>query len=142
MIYMFWLILGFVCGGMLLLYARAYSKRAEKQVLAIALVIAAMIYVGFAIMWGDVTWLVIELAGLPIYGIFAWRAIRYSQYYLLGIGWMLHPLWDVVLHLMGPGNIIAPEWYAIGCISFDLLVAGYIFSRVSSWQQVEALSLD
>jgi len=133
--YALWLLLGLVLGGILLIYARSYSRRGEVQVLANTLVIAAIIYVGFAIIWGNVIWFSIELAGLPIYGFFAWTAIRYAQYYLLGIGWMLHPIWDVALHLFGSGRLIAPEWYVVGCISFDLLVAGYIFTRMSYWQR-------
>ena len=42
------------------------------------------------------------------------------------IGWFLHMGWDVVLHLMGPGLHIVPEWYAYACISFDVLMAGYL----------------
>ena len=138
MIYAIWLLLGLVLGSILLIYARSYSQRGEIQVLTIALVIAAIIYVGFAIIWGNLIWVAIELAGLPIYGLFAWLAIRYAYYYLLGIGWMLHPIWDVVLHLFGPGRWLAPEWYAMGCITFDLLIAVYIFYRMSYWQQQNA----
>jgi len=131
---MLWLILGLILGAILLAYARSYRARGERKILAIALVIAAIIYVIFAVIWGDVLWVIIELAGVPIYGVFAWAAIRYSAYWL-ALGWLLHPIWDVALHLSGPGNMVAPEWYTIGCITFDILVAGYVFTRVSYWQQ-------
>jgi hypothetical protein len=38
----------------------------------------------------------------------------------------LHPLWDVVLHYVGPGHSFTPWAYAIACVSFDWLVAIYI----------------
>ena len=126
--------LGLVFGVALLLYARSYREKGEKLILAKALVIAAAIYVLFALIWGNTTWLVIETAGMPLYGFFAWASVRYSAYWL-AIGWLLHPLWDVWLHLLGPGATVAPEWYAVACITFDILVASYIFYRVKFWRQ-------
>ncbi|MCW8964660.1 MAG: DUF6010 family protein, partial [Gammaproteobacteria bacterium] len=96
--------------------------------------IAAIFYVVFAIIWGNSKWLLIEAIGIPVYGLFVWAAIRYSSYWL-SIGWLLHPVWDVVLHVLGPGNFVAPEWYAVGCITFDILVAIYIMFRAKYWQQ-------
>ena len=128
-----WLILGLVFGAVLLVYARSYGARAEKKILAQALVVAAIIYVLFAIVLGNTTWLLIEIIGVPVYGVFARASIRYSTYWL-AIGWLLHPIWDVALHLLGPGHMVAPEWYAIACITFDILVSGYIFIRAPYWQ--------
>ena len=47
----------------------------------------------------------------------------------LAFGWALHPVWDAGLHLMGTGATFAPSWYVVVCISFDLLVGGYIAAR-------------
>jgi hypothetical protein len=38
----------------------------------------------------------------------------------------LHPVWDILLHYVGPGHTFAPETYTIPCITFDLGVAAYI----------------
>lgn len=119
-----WLLLGFVLATPLLIYARSRGGKAELNILGIALVIAAIIYPGFAVVWGDSEWIIIELIGVPLYSLFYWLAFRQPLW--LAAGWLLHPLWDVLLHLNGPGNNIAPEWYATACISFDLLVATYI----------------
>ncbi|MEN8133505.1 MAG: DUF6010 family protein [Pseudomonadota bacterium] len=126
--YVVWLIAGVLLGGVLLLYARAHGIKGEKRILSVALVIAAVIYIGFAFVWGNTAWIAIEIAGVPAYGVFVWLAIRHS-FYWLAVGWGFHPAWDVVLHLLGPGHAIVPEWYAVACISFDLLVAGYILAR-------------
>jgi hypothetical protein len=40
--------------------------------------------------------------------------------------WALHPVWDVLLHYVGPGRSFAPEAYAISCLSWNLVVAVYI----------------
>lgn len=131
--YVYWLVLGLVLGMALLSYARSRGCRFEKRVLAIALIVAAVIYVGFSLVWGNPGWFFIELAGVPVYGLFYWLSVRYS-FYWLAIGWAVHPAWDVFLHLTGPGHFIAPEWYAIACISFDILVAGYIAVSVEKWR--------
>lgn len=131
MSYALWLILGLGLGGALLLYARTRGIRGEKRILSIGLLIAAIIYVGFAFIWGNATWVAIEIAGIPVYGSFVWLAMRHSLNWL-AVGWGVHPAWDVILHLFGPGRTIAPEWYVVACITFDLLIAGYILVRSMS----------
>lgn len=123
-----WLIVGAVLGAVLVMYARTRWRKDEARMLSIALVVVAAIYVGFAVARGDGVWMVIEIAGVPAYGIFIWLAFRHS-FYWLALGWGLHPAWDVLLHLWGPGQAIAPQWYATACVAFDLLVAGYIAAR-------------
>ncbi len=130
-----WLVAGLVLGALLIFYARRFSLRGERKILAQALVIAAVLYMVFAFIWGDMKWVLIELSGILVYGFFVWAAFRYSGYWL-AVGWAFHPLWDVALHLVGPGNQVAPEWYAVACISFDLLVALYIFFRVRLWNDI------
>ena len=135
MLYALWLLLGLVLGSALLFFARRFRKgRAEKHVLGNALIIAAMIYIGFAMLWGNGIWVGIEIVGVLFYWGFARAAIRHSVYWL-AVGWALHPVWDVGLHLLGAGNAIAPQWYAVACISFDLLVAGYVLARAGEWKK-------
>jgi len=94
--------------------------------LAIALIIAAVAYVAFAIGAGEsALWMVGELVGVGVYGAMGLLGVRGSPMWLAA-GWALHPLWDVVLHYFGPGSSFAPIDYTIPCISFDLLVAVYI----------------
>lgn len=119
-----WLLLGFVLGGLFLVYARAQGH-AQRRVLAFGLVIAAVIYVGFALDGAGPVWVLVEILGVGVYGALAWLGLRRSVLWL-ALGWALHTLWDAGLHLTGAGAAFAPEWYAVLCISFDLLVAGYI----------------
>ena len=128
-----WLVLGVVLGSVLIYFARSLGAQREKRILANALIIAAVIYVGFALVWGDFAWFLIELAGVPAYGLFYWLAYRHS-FYWLAVGWSVHPAWDVFLHLTGPGHHVAPEWYATACISFDFLLAAYIVATAGRWQ--------
>ena len=119
------LILGVVWGGLFLWYARSKGATNERLLLASGLVIAAVIYIGFGLVWGNVYWVGIESAGVVFYTLFVILAYQH-KYWWLAIGWLLHVCWDIGLHLMGPGVHIVPAWYAVACIGFDVLMAGYI----------------
>ena len=60
-----------------------------------------------------------------IYGLFYALALKHGILWL-GLGWLLHPLWDLLLHLYGPGHHVVPQWYAWACLSFDAAVFGFI----------------
>ena len=132
--YVLWLIVGLAGGWAYLLYATYGGVRRERRVYAVGLVVAAGIYVVFAFVWGDLMWVAAEMVGVSLCGVFAWLALHHA-YYWLALGWGLHPVWDVALHLFGPGHDVAPEWYAVGCVSFDLLVAGYVLCRIVYWHR-------
>ena len=101
-----------------------------RSVLVIFLFIAAGAYFGFAIVGREVVgtqpnWTLVELVQVVIFATLALLGLRGSPYWLAA-GWALHPLWDVVLHYIGPGHSFTPWTYAIACVSFDWLVAVYI----------------
>jgi hypothetical protein len=101
-----------------------------RSVLVIFLFVAAGAYFGFATLGRDVVdthpiWILVELAQVVVFGTLALLGLRGSPYWLAA-GWALHPIWDIVLHYIGPGNAFTPWTYAIACLSFDWLVAIYI----------------
>jgi len=132
MYYIICVFVGLILGSLFIVIARKLSPNGEKVFLAQALWIAALIYIGFALAWGDMYWLGIESLGVLAYGIFAYLGYRYSAIWV-GLGWLVHPLWDAVLHLYGAGHAIAPDWYVIACISFDVLVGAYILTNLSRY---------
>lgn len=121
----FYLVLGLALAGIYLLYSRRLSPSAELRSLSTVLIVASAIYVVFALFKGNMLWTGLETLGMAIYGLFVYFGFRYSILWLAS-GWALHPAWDVFLHFFGPGQHIAPDWYVIACISFDILVAMYI----------------
>lgn len=128
-----YLISGLISGTFLILYARTQNN--ETKIFAIGLLIAAAIYVVFAVIWGSMVWLFIEIAGVIVFGFIAWLGLRFTKYWL-AFGWTTHLIWDWVIHSWGPGRTIAPEWYVFLCISFDLLISGYIiFSSILKFKQ-------
>jgi len=106
-----------------------------QQVLGLSLLVAALLYIGFAVVGGSGSWLAVEIIGLPIYGVFYYLSGKYTGMWL-SLGWLLHPLWDLVLHLNGPGGHGVPAWYPIACVSFDIAVALYILYRLKRLKNV------
>ena len=128
MFYLFFLILGLIAVFPLLFLANKLSFNAMQQVLGLSLVVAAALYIGFAFVGGSGIWLAVEIIGLPIYGAFYYLSCKYTGIWL-SVGWSLHPLWDVLLHLNVTGAHGVPAWYSLACASFDVAVAMYILYR-------------
>jgi hypothetical protein len=122
----FQILLGAALAVPLVLYAR--SRRREDVIYALGLVVAALVYVGFALAAGAGTAVLIaELVGVALFGAVAWLGVRRTALWLAA-GWALHVGWDLLLHpLSGPGY--APAWYVRACIGFDLVVAAWIALR-------------
>jgi hypothetical protein len=121
---------GAIGGAVLALIAFLLSRFTReiygRALLAIFLITAAGAYFGFAVLAGvSPLWILVELVGVIIFGVMALLGLRDSAWWL-ALGWALHPLWDVVLHLWGPGSSFASQPYAIACITFDWVVAAYI----------------
>ena len=125
---LFWFVLGLVLGAVFIVLARRLGLPGERRLLALGLVVAALIYVGFAVASAGGAWIAAELGGVVVFGGLAVLGLKRSPM-SLAVGWALHPVWDAGLHLMGAGAAFAPTWYVVACISFDFLVGGYIAAR-------------
>lgn len=116
------ILIGAVLGATLVALARRRARGA-RRLYAVALVVAALVYVAFAVTGGaSVRWIVLEGVGVLLYGSVAligmrrWRAA-------LGIGWAAHVAWDLLLHLQGTPAHYTPTWYPWVCVGFDFVVA-------------------
>lgn len=117
------IIIGILAAIGLILFVRKMYPHKMGLVWQQGLVIAALIYVGFAIVGQDFEWVKIELLGVLFYGTLAWLATKKSILFL-SLGWGLHVFWDLLLHPNGhPGYV--PAWYPGTCLGFDLIIAGY-----------------
>jgi hypothetical protein len=101
----------------------------EKQLYGIGLIVAAIIYVGFAVHGDGPKWVGIELLGLMVYGAMAVAGWRGSMWWL-AIGWAAHAGWDMIVH--GIHTPFAPRGYAIWCGAIDLTFGLYIAWRLRS----------
>ena len=100
----------------------------------IGLIIAALIYVGFAIFGQAWEHLPMEIGGLLIYSLFAFLSKKYALYWL-SLGWIFHIGWDLFLPVHSHATFI-PGWYPGICLGFDIVIAAYIF-----WLYRKRLSL-
>ena len=101
-----------------------------RWVYTIGLVVTALIYLAFAVFGGaSARSLGLEALGVLLYCAMAWAGYRRSAT-ILALGWAMHVLWDVSLHLQDPGAMYTPDWYPWGCLSFDLVVAGAVLVTV------------
>lgn len=117
---------GALLGACLVLLARLAGR--ENRILAIGLAVAALVYLGFAVVHGaGGREIGIEVAGVVVFSLVALAGVRLSPWWL-ALGWAAHVLWDVALHPPG-ADVWVPHWYGPLCIGFDLLVAFYVAVR-------------
>lgn len=132
MLSVLWLALGLLLGVGFVRFARRKGTEGELFVFAVGLVVAALIYVGFAILGGETRWTVVEAAGAALFGLLALAGLRVWSL-LIAMGWAAHVVWDVGLHLVTPRSFVG-AWYPTLCVSFDLVVAGYVVWSVAQAQ--------
>ena len=130
-----WFVAGIVFAVPFLLIAYRLDEKYERAFLGVGLVIASGIWVLFSAYHSDPKWMGIEIAGMVLYTAFAVIGAGRS-YLLIGVGWAFHSIWDIVLHVTGPGYSMVTEpanalWYSVACCSFDLLVAVYVCFKLS-----------
>ena len=65
--WIFWLIVGALAPIPLMVYARNMKTVTMLKLFGRSILVAAVIYVGFGLLWGDQVWRLIELAGIPVY---------------------------------------------------------------------------
>jgi len=132
------IIAGALLGAVFVFIARQQHPRGEAVLYAIGLVVAAIIYAGFAVIGAaPPQWMAIEFAGILPFAAFAWLGVRHSTWWLAA-GWLVHPLWDTGFHLFTGTPAFVPSWYPVVCIGFDLLVAGAIAIRMLDRRTVAA----
>ena len=107
------------------------SQRA-REIYTLGLVVTAMIYVVMAFLAdASDTAIVLESAGVLFFGVFVLVSVTHHARWL-GIGWLLHPLWDLALHAPFGWWSHAPEWYVWACVVFDIVVGLTILRTLRS----------
>lgn len=117
-------LIGTVICALFIFLARRFGAQREVRAYAVGLVVAAIIYLGFALKGGGLGWLLVELLGVAIFTLSAWLGVRVSAPFL-GAGWALHAVWDWLMHTSTAAGFV-PNWYPTVCLAFDLVLAGYI----------------
>jgi hypothetical protein len=91
----------------------------------IFLFIAGGAYVGFVVGAGaSGLWFLAEMVHVVVIGTIGLLGLRGSPYWI-ALGWALHPLWDVPLHYIGPGEThLLPQ---AGRFRVSLLIGWLLF---------------
>lgn len=127
-----YVVIGAVGGHVLAVVARRSPDR-TGQLFAHALVIATFVYVAFAMASMESAWLVIEIAGLLIFLVFASLGLKRSLSWLW-LGWALHMVWDAGIHMLVETAFV-PAWYPALCIGFDAVVAYHVYRMQAALKQ-------
>jgi hypothetical protein len=124
MLTFFWLSSGALLGALYATYGRS-KPRGSKAIFGWGLIVAAAAYFVFLADASDLAfWVILESIGLALFGAIAFLGMNGSSWWLAA-GWAAHPAWDVGLRHFGT-DAGAPTWYALGCVSFDWVVAASI----------------
>ena len=120
------LIEGVILAAVWMVVALIIRPRIARYGHVAGVIVAAVFYVWFALRAGEYVGLAIEVAGLAGFAALAVKGFRHRTSTILALAWALHPVWDVALHSGGHGTY-APLNYVVFCISFDLLVAAFVW---------------
>ena len=120
----FYAALGVILSGGLLIYCHRLSAVTRYHLLAIALSIASLLYVVFALLTFNLMWIAVEVVGLVLFLLFIWMAYQYS-FWFIALGWLLHIVWDIGVHPHETAPYV-PQWYAWLCVGFDAVMALYL----------------
>lgn len=121
------LALGALAAAVPVAWLRGQRPASRQRFWAVALLVAALIYVGFAVL-GSAQGLVhdpphtlgYQGLGVMVYGAMGALGMRHPK--VLAAGWALHVVWD-----LGHRHAAwVPEWYVAACLAFDLVVAGSV----------------
>lgn len=100
-------------------------ERNILDMLVILLTAIASIYLGFALSEGRKKEIIIEISAMFVFIAIAILGLWISPYFLIA-GYLMHGLWDIV-HNPGMIRTEVVEWYKVLCMSYDLVMAIFIF---------------
>ncbi len=90
----------------------------------LALLVAALIYVGLALLSHNILFVTIEIIGLVLFLFMIGLGYFYSFWFIV-MGWLMHVLWDIGLHPDQTAPYV-PQWYPWLCVGFDIVMALYM----------------
>ena len=137
-------IYGFIIGivvaipGTILPTRKFLSPKAERAFYSLSLFPIALVNICFAYYYGNLAALYAEIVGVMIFMFFALLGQLLASRILV-IGYIAHTIWDLMheLFVAGIGDHIpwtqVPAGYAAFCLSYDLIIAAYIYKRASLW---------
>jgi hypothetical protein len=129
MAHMLAVIAGAVLAGVLVVLLRHARFERLLRFWAVALSVAAAIYVGFVLVGGaQAQWFWVEVAGFILFSVLAFLGYKFSPW-MLAMAWFAHIAWDTLLH--SQSTVFVPQWYPAVCVGFDLVMGAYLIVAYS-----------
>ena len=112
-----------ISSGLFIILIIALLKQLDKPIIyGLILSGIGFIYVGFT--WSDTKALIINCAQAVFFLFIALYGIKKSLY-ILGGGYFLHGIWDLVYNLF-PASSLVPPHYDLFCLSIDFTIGAYL----------------
>ena len=112
-----------ISSGLFVILIIAVLKQLDKSIVyGLILSGIGFLYVGFT--WSDTKALVITAAQAVFFLFVAWYGIKRSLY-ILGAGYFLHGIWDLLYNLF-PASSLVPPHYDLFCLSIDFTIGAYL----------------
>ncbi|MEM8563847.1 MAG: DUF6010 family protein [Pseudomonadota bacterium] len=125
MMFTFYVIVGACSAGVFTVVARALDR--EQVMYGIALILAAFWYVSLDVMAGKGVAVSPVQIGICLFFVILAVIGLWKSFALIGVGWILHVVWDVMMHSADGDPIL--HWGVPLCIGFDLVLGSYILHR-------------
>jgi hypothetical protein len=114
--------------------ALRFEPARRQALFAVLLASAAAVYVGAALAADPLAPLALQ--GVAYLAFTAAALIGLRQAWLLGAGWLLHAMWDLV-HQFGALPTALPGWYREGCMGIDLVWGAFLLLTVRGDGQLD-----
>ena len=112
-----------ISSGLFVILIIALLKQLDKPIVyGLILSGIGFLYVGFT--WSDITALIITCAQAVFFLFIACYGIKQSLY-ILGAGYFLHGIWDLLYNLF-PASSLIPPHYDLFCLSIDFTIGAYL----------------
>jgi hypothetical protein len=117
-----------------------FSAKVEQIFFGLFLIPIAAFYLAFTAHFGDKDAWPLEATAVAVFALFGLVGVRVP--FALIVGYLLHGLWDAVHEfnahagsfLLGPRQTTSvPLAYGFFCVTYDLLMAIYFYTRRNHW---------
>jgi hypothetical protein len=112
-----------ISSGLLVIILFILLKQFDKKIIyGLILCGIGFLYAGFA--WSDTRALIINSAQTILFVFIAYFGIK-KHITILGAGYFLHGIWDIVYHSFQDTGLIPPQ-YDLFCLSIDFTIGFYL----------------
>lgn len=117
------------------------TAKQEQIFFGLFLIPIAAFYLAFSAHFGNKDAWPLEATAVAVFSVLGLVGIRVS--FALIVGYLLHGVWDGIheFNALAGGSLLGPRQttsvplaYGFFCASYDVLIAGYFYTRRNDWQ--------